>query len=82
MGRTYTHVRSTISSTFKVTGTVDVSGETCNTVASPTVAASNATTTAKTATDGTLAEMTWIIPDTNGGGDYGDLTSTFASNAS
>tara|TARA_B100000029_G_scaffold435737_1_gene449938 strand:+ start:896 stop:1582 length:687 start_codon:yes stop_codon:yes gene_type:complete len=80
LGRTYTHVRSTISSTFKVTGTVDVSGETCNTVASPTVAASNATTTAKTATDGTLAEMTWIIPDTNGGGDYGDLTSTFASN--
>ena len=80
LGRTYTHVRSTISSTFKVTGTVDVSGTTCNTVASPSAAASNATTTAKTAPSGTLAEMEWIIPDTNGGGDYSDLTATFAAN--
>ena len=80
LGRTYTHVRSTISSTFKITGTVDVSGTTCNTVASPSVAASNATTTAKTAPSGTLAEMEWTIPDTNGGGDYSDLTATFAAN--
>jgi hypothetical protein len=80
LGRTYTHVRSTISSTFKVTGTVDVSGTTCNTVASPSAAASNATTTAKTAPSGTLAEMEWTIPDTNGGGDYSDLTATFAAN--
>ena len=80
LGRTYTHVRSTISSTFKVTGTVDVSGTTCNTVASPTVAAASATVTPKTAKDGTLAEMDWIIPDTNGGGDYSDLTATFAAN--
>ncbi len=80
LGRTYTHVRSTISNTFKVTGTVDVSGTTCNTVASPTVAASSATATAKTAPSGTLAEMDWIIPDTNGGGDYSNLTTTYAAN--
>ena len=80
IGTTFTHMRSTISTTFKVTGTVDVSGETCNTVASPTGAASTATVTAKTATDGTLAEMSWIVPNTNGGGDYSDLTSSFASN--
>ena len=79
LGKTYTHMRSTISSTFKVTGTVTVGSETCNTVASPSVA-STATLTAKNATDGTLAEMEWTIPDANGGGDYSDLTSTFASN--
>ena len=78
LGKTYTHMRSTISSTFKVTGTVTVGSETCNTVASPSVA-STATLTAKNATDGTLAEMEYIIPDTNGGGDYSDLTSSFAS---
>lgn len=78
LGKTYTHMRSTISSTFKVTGTVTVGSETCNTVASPSVA-STATLTAKNATDGTLAEMEWIIPDTNGGGDYSDLTSSFAA---
>jgi len=79
MGRTYTHVRSTISTTFKMKGTVDVSGETCNTVTSPTVAASTATVTAKTAKDGTLGEMSWIVPNTNGGGDYGNLTSSYSS---
>ena len=78
LGKTYTHMRSTISSTFKVTGTVTVGSETCNTVASPSVA-STATLTAKNATDGTLAEMEWIIPNTNGGGDYSDLTSSFAA---
>ena len=79
LGKTYTHMRSTISSTFKVTGTVTVGSATCNTVASPSVAASTATLTAKTAKSGTLAEMEWTIPDTNGGGDYSDLTSSFAS---
>ena len=78
LGKTYTHMRSTISSTFKVTGTVTVGSATCNTVASPSVA-STATLTAKNAKSGTLAEMEWIIPDTNGGGDYSDLTSSFAS---
>ena len=78
LGRTYTHMRSTISSTFKTTGTVTVGSDTCNTVASPSVA-STATLTAKNATSGTLAEMSIIIPDTNGGGDYSDLTSTFSS---
>ena len=80
LGKTYTHLRSTISSTFKVTGTVTVGSATCNTVASPSVAASTATLTAKTAKSGTLAEMEYIIPDTNGGGDYSNLTSSFASN--
>ena len=78
LGKTYTHMRSTISSTFKVTGAVTVGSETCNTVASPSVA-STATLAAKNATDGTLAEMTILIPDANGGGDYSDLTSTFSS---
>jgi len=78
LGKTYTHMRSTISSTFKVTGTVTVGSETCNTVASPSVA-STATLTAKNAKDGTLAEMEWIVPNTNGGGDYSDLTSSFAA---
>ena len=80
LGKTYTHLRSTISSTFKTTGTVTVGSATCNTVASPSVAASTATLTAKTAKSGTLAEMEYIIPDTNGGGDYSNLTSSFASN--
>ena len=79
LGKTYTHMRSTISSTFKVTGTVTVGSATCNTVASPSVAASTATLTAKTAKSGTLAEMQWIIPNVNGGGDYSNLTSSFAS---
>jgi len=78
LGKTYTHMRSTISSTFKVTGTVTVGSATCNTVASPSVA-STATLTAKNAKSGTLAEMDWIIPDVNGGGDYSNLTSSFAS---
>ena len=78
LGKTYTHMRSTISSTFKVTGTVTVGSATCNTVASPSVA-STATLAAKNATDGTLAEMTILIPDANGGGDYSNLTSTFSS---
>ncbi len=80
LGKTYTHLRSTISSTFKTTGTVTAGSATCNTVASPSVAASTATLTAKTAKSGTLAEMEYIIPDTNGGGDYSNLTSSFASN--
>ena len=42
LGRTYTHVRSTINATMTTKGTVDVSGTTCNTVASPTVAAASA----------------------------------------
>ena len=78
LGKTYTHMRSTISSTFKVTGAVTVGSETCNTVASPSVA-STATLAAKNAKDGTLAEMSILIPDANGGGDYSDLTSTFSS---
>lgn len=78
LGKTYTHMRSTISSTFKVTGTVTVGSATCNTVASPSVA-STATLTAKNAKSGTLAEMEWIVPNTNGGGDYSDLTSSFAA---
>ena len=41
LGRTYTHVRSTINATMTTKGTVDVSGTTCNTVASPTVAAAS-----------------------------------------
>ena len=78
LGKTYTHMRSTISSTFKVTGTVTVGSATCNTVASPSVA-STATLAAKNAKSGTLAEMTILIPDANGGGDYSNLTSTFSS---
>ena len=77
LGRTYTHVRSTINATMTTKGTVDVSGTTCNTVASPTVAAASATATAKTAPSGTLAEMDWVVPDVNGGGDYADLTSDY-----
>ena len=70
LGRTYTHVRSTINTTMTTKGTVDVSGTTCNTIASPTVAAASATATAKTAPSGTLAEMDWVVPNVNGGGDY------------
>ena len=80
IGTTFTHMRSTINVTFKMKGTVDVSGTTCNTVASPTVAASSATITGKTAAGGTLGEMSWTVPDTNGGGDYSDLTSTYSTN--
>mgnify|MGYP001983683169 CR=1 FL=1 len=54
LGRTYTHVRSTINATMTTKGTVDVSGTTCNTVASPTVAASSAT-----ATDGSISTTTY-----------------------
>ena len=49
-------------------------------MASPTVAASSATITGKTAAGGTLGEMSWTVPDTNGGGDYSDLTSTYSTN--
>ena len=80
LGRTYTHVRSTINATMTTKGTVDVSGTTCNTVASPTVAAASATATAKTAPSGTLAEMDWIVPNVNGGGDYEDLTQRYNAN--
>ena len=80
LGRTYTHARSTINSTFQVQGTVDVSGTTCNTVASPSNTAASATATAKTAADGTLADMAWIVPNANGGGDYSDLRSTYTAN--
>ena len=80
LGRTYTHVRSTINATMTTKGTVDVSGTTCNTVASPTVAASSATATAKTAPSGTIAEMDWVVPDVNGGGDYSNLTSDYNTN--
>lgn len=80
LGRTYTHARSTINSTFQVQGTVDVSGTTCNTVASPSNTAASATATAKTAADGTLADMAWMVPNANGGGDYSDLRSTYTAN--
>ena len=80
LGRTYTHARSTINSTFQVQGTVDVSGTTCNTVASPSNTTASATATAKTAADGTLADMAWIVPNANGGGDYSDLRSTYTAN--
>ena len=80
LGRTYTHARSTVNSTFQVQGTVDVSGTTCNTVASPSNTAASATATAKTAPSGTLADMAWIVPNANGGGDYSDLRATFATN--
>ena len=80
LGRTYTHARSTVSSTFQVQGTVDVSGTTCNTVASPSNTASSATATAKTDAGGTLADMAWIVPNANGGGDYSDLRSKFTAN--
>ena len=80
LGRTYTHVRSTINTTMTTKGTVDVSGTTCNTVASPTVAAASATATAKTAPSGTLAEMDWVVPNVNGGGDYDNLTARYNAN--
>ena len=80
LGKTYSHMRTTINTTFKIKGTVDVSGTTCNTVESPTVAAASATATAKTVKDGTIAEMDWVVPDANGGGDYSDLTSTYSTN--
>ena len=80
LGRTYTHARSTVNSTFQVQGTVDVSGTICNTVASPSNTAASATATAKTAAGGTLADMAWIVPNANGGGDYSDLRSTFTAN--
>ena len=80
LGRTYTHVRSTINATMTTKGTVDVSGTTCNTVASPTVAAASATATAKTAPSGTLAEMDWVVPNVNGGGDYDNLTARYNAN--
>jgi len=80
LGRTYTYARSTINSTFQVQGTVDVSGTTCNTVASPSNTAASATATAKTAADGTLADMAWMVPNANGGGDYSDLRSTYTAN--
>ena len=80
LGRTYTHVRSTINATMTTKGTVDVSGTTCNTVASPTVAAASATATAKTPPSGTLAEMDWGVPNVNGGGDYDNLTARYNAN--
>ena len=80
LGRTYTYARSTVNVNFKVKGTVDVSGTTCNTVVTPSNTAASATATAKTAPSGTLGEMSWIVPDTNGGGDYSDLSATYTSN--
>mgnify|MGYP001201960505 CR=1 FL=1 len=29
---------------------------------------------------GTLGEVSWVVPDTNGGGGYGNLTTSFATN--
>jgi hypothetical protein len=49
-------------------------------VVTPSNTAASATATAKTAPSGTLGEMSWVVPDTNGGGDYSDLSATYTSN--
>ena len=38
------------------------------------------TATAKTAPSGTLAEMDWVVPNVNGGGDYANLTQRYNAN--
>ena len=87
VGRTYTHIKATISTTFTIAGYTtnsDISSDNCLTAASPNTASDHAQgpiVAGSSSTSG--ADMSWILPnklDADNGSPYGDLTTSFSDN--
>jgi hypothetical protein len=86
-GETYTHIRATMNRSFTLTGggaSGDFTGTAkCFTDENGTAADEDSvasTTDADASDDGGVASgMTMFVPAVNGGGDYGDLTTTYTT---
>lgn len=87
VGKTYTHVRTTISSTFTIAGYTtnsSISSDYCVTESSPSTSSDHAVaaiTSGSSTASG--ANMSWVVPnvlDADNGAFYGDLTSDYNTN--
>jgi hypothetical protein len=86
VGKTYTHIKATINTTFTVSGytaNASISSSYCVTESSPNTDSDHA---AAAIVDGsnstTSAEMSWVVPneaDADNGAFYGDLSSDFST---
>ena len=88
IGKTYTHIRSTINSTFTIAGYTtnsSISSSYCVTESSPNTAASHNTAPIVDGSNSTTTEdMSWVIPneaDADNGSFYVDLSSDFSTNS-
>tara|TARA_B100001059_G_scaffold227695_1_gene257858 strand:- start:128 stop:841 length:714 start_codon:yes stop_codon:yes gene_type:complete len=84
VGKTYTHIRATITSTFTISGytsNASISSSYCVTESSPNTASDHAVAAIIDGSNSTTsAEMSWVVPnkeDGDNGGFYGDLSSDF-----
>jgi hypothetical protein len=86
VGKTYTHIKVTISTTFRIAGyttNAAIASANCVTMATPvTAAAANSPAEVSGSNSTTNAEMAWVIPnmaDADNGAAYGDLTAAFGT---
>ena len=86
IGKTYTHIRATINTTFTISGYTSnssISSSYCVTESSPNTASDHAVAAIVDGSNSsTSAEMSWVIPneaDADNGAFYGDLSSDFST---
>ena len=86
VGKTYTHIRATINTTFSISGYTansSIASSYCVTESSPNTVSSHAVAAIVDGSNSTTsAEMSWVVPneaDADNGAFYGDLSSDYST---